>query len=92
MMNKLIIMNTHDPENLDKALSVDAEILLMQDAVLFINNRIEANKKLQDHNIYALMSDVEKRGLKDRVLENVDLLDMDTLIDLLFSGKTVINL
>ena len=92
MMSKLIIMNTHDPENLDKALRIDAEILLMQDAVLFTNNRIEANKKLQDHNIYALMSDVEKRGLKDRVLENVDLLDMDALVNLLFSGKTVINL
>ena len=92
MMSKLIVMNTHDMETLDKALSVDSEILLMQDAVHFTNNRIEANKKLQDHKIYALMSDIEKRGLKDRVLDNVELLDVDALVDLLFSGKTVINL
>ena len=89
---KLIVMNTHDPEALDKALGVEAEILLMQDAVLFANSRVEANNKLQDHKIYALMSDVEKRGLKDRLLDNVDLRDVDGLVDLLFSGKTVINL
>jgi len=91
-MMKLIVMNTHDPETLEKALSVDGEILLMQDAVLFANNRVEANIKLQDHKIYALMPDVEKRGLKDRLLSNIDLLDVDGLVDLLFSGKTVINL
>ena len=92
MMSKLIVMNTHDSETLDKALSVDAEILLMQDAVLFTNNRIEANNKLQDHKIYALVSDVEKRGLRDRVHDSVELIDVDALVDLLFSGKTVINL
>ena len=91
-MMKLIVMNTHDPETLDKALGVDAEILLMQDAVLFGNSRVEANIKIQDYKIYALMSDVEKRGLKDRLLDNIDLLDVDGLVDLLFSGKTIINL
>ena len=91
-MMKLIVMNTHDTETLDKALGVDAEILLMQDAVLFANSRVEANIRLQDHKIYALMSDVENRGLNDRLLDNVDLLDVDGLVDLLFSGKTVINL
>jgi sulfur relay protein TusB/DsrH len=85
-------MNTYDAEALEKALKVDAEILFMQDAVFFTNNRITANKKLRDQKIYALMSDVEKRGLKDRVLENVELLDVDMLVDLLFSGKTVLNL
>ena len=91
-MMKLIVMNTHDTETLDKTLRVDAEILLMQDAVLFAHSRVEANIKLQDHKIYALMSDVEKRGLKDRLLDNINLLDVDGLVDLLFSGKTVINL
>jgi sulfur relay protein TusB/DsrH len=85
-------MNTYDAEALEKALKVDAEILFMQDAVFFTNNRITANKKLRDQKIYALMSDVEKRGLKDRVFENVELLDIDMLVDLLFSGKTVLNL
>ena len=85
-------MNTQDSEALDKALSVGTEILFMQDAVYYTNNRIEANKKLQDLKIYALISDIENRGLKDRVLENVELLDLDELVDLLFRGKTVINL
>ena len=79
-------------ETLDKALSIESEILFMQDAVHFTNNRIEANKKLQDQNIYALIPDIEKRGLKDRVLGNVKLLDIDAVVDLLFSGKTVINM
>lgn len=92
MMSKLIVLNTHDPESLDKALLVDGEILLMQDAVLFANDRVEANKKLQDHKIYAMEPDVEKRELKDRMLENIELVDVDALVDLLFSGKTVINL
>ena len=92
MMSKLIVMNTHDAETLSMALSVDAEILLMQDAVLFTNNRIAANKKFQDHKVYALKSDVEKRGIKDRVHGNVELIDIDSLVDLLFSGKTIINM
>jgi sulfur relay protein TusB/DsrH len=85
-------MNTHDEDTLDKALSVEGEILLMQDAVLFTNNRTEGYKKLDDHKIYALQSCIEKRGMKDRVRENVELIDVDAMVDLLFSGKTVINL
>jgi sulfur relay protein TusB/DsrH len=92
MMSKLIILNTLDQETLEKALKTGAEILLMQDAVLFTNNGVEANKKLHDHKIYALVSDVEKRGLKDRVLQGIELIDVDAMVDLLFSGKTVINL
>lgn len=92
MMSKLFILNTHDVDILEKALSVEGEILLMQDAVLLTNNRIEGHKKLDDHKIYALQSCIEKRGMKDRVRENVELIDVDAMVDLLFSGKTVINL
>ena len=92
MMTKLIVMNTSDPETLSKAMKTGAEILFMQDAVYFTNSRIEANNNLRDHKIYALKSDVEKRGLKDRILEHVTLVDVDGLVDLLFSGKTVINM
>jgi sulfur relay protein TusB/DsrH len=77
---------------LDKALMVDAEVLLMQDAVLFTNSAIEANNKLLDHKIYALESDVEKRGIKNKLLQHVELLNVDALVDLLFSGKTILNL
>ncbi|MFH1179849.1 MAG: sulfurtransferase complex subunit TusB [Candidatus Bathyarchaeota archaeon] len=91
-MSKLIVMNTHNPETLEKALKTENEIILMQDAVLFTNNGVEANNKLHDHKIYALVSDVEKRGLKNRVLQGIELIDVDAMVDLLFSGKTVINL
>ena len=92
MMSKLIVLNTHDGRMLEKALGVDAEVLLMQDAVLFTNNRVEENNKLLPHKIYAIEADVEKRGLKDRLLENIELIDIDAMVDLLFSGKTVVNL
>ena len=67
-MSKLIVMNPHDSESLDKALKAEVEVLLMQDAVLFANGSIEANNKLRDHKVYALESDVEKRGIKNRLL------------------------
>ncbi|TRO51990.1 hypothetical protein E2P71_08320 [Candidatus Bathyarchaeota archaeon] len=91
-MSKLIVMNTHDSESLDKALKAEAEVLLMQDAVLFANGSIEANNKLRDHKVYALESDVEKRGIRNRLLQNVELLNVDAVVDLLFSGKTILNL
>ncbi len=91
-MSKLVVMNTHDSESLDKALMAEAEVLLMQDAVLFANGSIEANNKLRDHKIYALESDVEKRGIKNRLLQNVELINVDAVVDLLFSGKTILNL
>ena len=91
-MSKLIVLKTHDSETLNKALKAGAEILLMQDAVLFANGSVEANNKLLDHKIYALESDVEKRGIKNRLLQNVELLNVDAVVDLLFSGKTILNL
>ena len=91
-MSKLVVMNSHDPETLDKALKANAEVLLMQDAVLFANKSVEANNKLLDHKIYALESDVEKRGIKNKLLQHVELINVDALVDLLFSGKTILNL
>ena len=91
-MSKLVVMNSHDPETLDKALKANTEVLLMQDAVLFANKSVEANNKLLDHKIYALESDVEKRGIKNKLLQHVELINVDALVDLLFSGKTILNL
>ena len=91
-MSKLIVMNTHDDDSLEKALKTGAEVVLMQDAVLFANGKIEENNKLLNHKVYALESDVEKRGIKDRVLQHVELINYDALVDLLFSEKTVLNL
>ena len=91
-MSRLVVMNTHNDDTLDKALKTESEVILMQDAVLFTNKNVEANNKLRDHKIYALASDIEKRGLKDMVIDGVELIDVDVLVDLLFSGKTVLNM
>lgn len=91
-VSKLVVLNTRDEKMLTRALKLEGKIVLMQDAVLFTNSRVEANKCLLGYKIYALKSDVEKRGLSDRLLDNVELLDVDQLVDLLFSDKTVVNL
>ena len=76
-MSRLVVMNTHNYDTLDKALKTESEVVLMQDAVLFTNKNVEANNKLRDHKIYALASDIEKRGLKDMVIDGVELIDVD---------------
>lgn len=91
-MRKIIVINKHDWNTIEKAIMLDAEILLMQDAVLFTNSRVAENEKLGENRIYAMKKDVDKRGLGDRVLKNVELLDVDGVVDLLFSGKNVINM
>jgi sulfur relay protein TusB/DsrH len=91
-MSKLVVMNSEDRRLLTRAIGLGAEILLMRDAVYFTNNRVESNNNLRDYKVYALKQDVEKRGLADRKLDNVELIDMDQLVDLLFSEKTIINL
>ena len=92
MVSKLVVLNTKDEKMLERALKMDAELLLMQDAVLFTNKRIEENNKLAAHKVYAVKRDAVKRGLSDRMLDKVELVDMDQLVDLLFSGKSVVNL
>lgn len=92
MVSKLVVLNTMDDKMLERALRVKAELLLMQDAVLYANKRIEENNRLVAYTVYAVKQDVMKRGLSDRLLENVELVDTGGLVDLLFSGKTVINL
>jgi sulfur relay protein TusB/DsrH len=92
MMSKIIVINKHNWDIIEKAIRLGAEILLMQDAVLFTNNKLIENQKLGESKIYAMKRDVERRGLRDRVLGNVELLDIDGVVDLLFSGKTVINM
>jgi hypothetical protein len=49
-------------------------------------------QKLNDHRVYAPQSYIEKRRMRAWVSENLKLFDVNTMIDLLFSDKTVINL
>lgn len=86
----LIVINTHDGNALRQALSTEADVLLMQDGVYFLN-KARAHD-FGDRRVYALGLDVEKRGLMDRLVDGVDLVDYDGMVDLLFSGVTVVNL
>jgi len=92
MVSKLVVLNTMDDKMLERALSMKAELLLMQDAVLYANKRIEENNRLVAYTVYAVKQDIMKRGLGDRLLDNIKLIDTGEFVDLLFSGKTVINL
>jgi len=89
---KLIVLNTHDEDILEKAMTVEADLLLMQDAVLFCNNGRKDAPEFGDGKVYALKVDMEKRGLSDRMVDGVELIDYDGMVDLLFSEYTVVNL
>lgn len=88
---KLIVINKNDSGALKQALSVETEILLIQDGVYFLNSKA-ANPDLSERKIHALRMDVEKRGLADRLIEGVNLVDYDGMVDLLFSSDKVVNL
>jgi sulfur relay protein TusB/DsrH len=89
---KLIVLNTNDRDILDKAMSAEADLLLMQDATLFCNNGRKDAPGFGERKVYALKVDLEKRGLSDRMVEGVDLVDYDGMVDLLFSEYAVVNL
>ncbi len=89
---KLIVLNTNDRDILDKAMSAEADLLLMQDATLFCNSGRKDAPGFGDRKVYALKVDLEKRGFSDRMVEGVELVDYDGMVDLLFSEYAVVNL
>jgi len=89
---KLILLNTNDGDILEKALSAEADLLLMQDATLFCNSGRNDVPEFGDRKVFALKVDLEKRGLSERMVEGVELVDYDGMVDLLFSDYTVVNL
>lgn len=89
---KLIALNTHDKDILEKAMNSKADLLLMQDAVLFCNNGRKDAPEFGDRKVYALKVDMEKRGVSNRMVDGIELLDYDGVVDLLFSEYTVVNL
>ena len=89
---KLIVINTNDRNALDQALNIEADVLLIQDAVLFLNKgRVDA-PGFNDKKVYALDIDVEKRGLAQRLIDGVELVDYNSMVDLMFSSDSVVNL
>jgi len=89
---KLVVLNTHDEDILEKAMTAEADLLLMQDATIFCNIRRKNAPVFGDMKIYALKGDLEKRGLTERMIGGVELVDYDGMVDLLFSGYKVVNL
>ena len=89
---KLIVINTNDRNALDQALNVEAEVLLIQDAVLSLNKGREDAPSFKGKKVYALGIDVEKRGLSERLVEGVELVDYTIMVDLMFSSDSVVNL
>jgi sulfur relay protein TusB/DsrH len=89
---KLIVLNTHDENILEKAMNSKADLLLMQDAVLFCNNGRKDAPEFGDRKVYALKVDIEKRGLSDRMVDSIELINYNGVVDLLFSEYTVVNL
>ena len=89
---KLIVINTNDQNALKQALNVEADLLLIQDAVLFLNKGRYDAPNFGSKKVHALGVDVEKRGLSDRLVSGVKLVDYDGMVDLLLSGATVVNL
>ena len=89
---KLIVVNKNDMCTLRQAISIEADILLIQDGVYFLNDSVANKPDFGERKVYALGDDVEKRGLFDRMGTGVELINYDGMVDLLFSGATVVNL
>jgi sulfur relay protein TusB/DsrH len=87
---KLTVINTNDLNVLKQALGVENDVLLLQDGVYLLNKAM--NNEFGDRKIHALGVDVKKRGISDRLVDGVELIDYDGMVDLLFSSETVVNL
>ena len=86
---KLILLNTNDKDILGKAMTAEADLFLTQDATFFCNNGRKDAPEFGDRKVYALKIDLEKRGLSDRMVDGVELVDYDDMVDLLFKYKVV---
>ena len=87
---KLTVINANDLNALKQALGLETDVLLLQDGVYLLNKAM--NIEFSDIKLHALDVDVQKRGLSDRLMDGVELIDYDGMVDLLFSSETVVNL
>lgn len=76
----------------------DVAVVLIQDAVYLALGNNEHSGTIKDLlgrgvNFHVLAKDVEVRGIQEYLISDLDLIDYDQLIDLLFSeNQRVINL
>ncbi|MCK4238149.1 MAG: sulfurtransferase complex subunit TusB [Candidatus Lokiarchaeota archaeon] len=72
----------------------EVTICLLQNAVFFANKADKQITKALDQNktVIALKEDVEIRGLKNLIPDNVKLLDYGEVIDKIFEHDSIINM
>ena len=86
MANLYLINKGYGENGLKLArLDANAQIVLIQDGV-YIDVRRFVGSKVK---VYVVRNDVEKRGLVDRVHEDMELIDYDRLVDLIVQNKVI---
>ena len=96
-MDRLYLLKNFDESIL--SIVVESErsgLLMMQDATLMLNesrkeSRLVKTMLEKGRPVYYLGKDVERRGLSGKLVLGSHPLDYDGMVDLLFSGATVIN-
>lgn len=96
-MDRLYLLKNFDESIL--SIVVESErsgLLLMQDATLMLNESRKESRLVKmmlekGRSVYYLGKDVERRGLKGKLVSGAQSLDYDGMVDLLLSGATVIN-
>lgn len=86
MANLYLINKTYGENGLKLAkLDADAKVVLIQDGVYFDVRRFVGSKV----KVYVLQNDAEKRGLIDRLHEDMELIDYGQLVDLIIQNKVI---
>ncbi|MCP4365190.1 MAG: hypothetical protein GY800_07830 [Planctomycetes bacterium] len=81
-----LINKTYGENGLNLAkLDADAKVVLIQDGVYFNVRRFVGSKV----KVYILHNDAEKRGLIDRLHEDMELIDYGQLVDLIIQNKVI---
>ena len=94
---KLYILNQQDESLLSMISETEGDYFLMQNAVYYLNKDYEKNLQIIDaiekgRKVFALETNVTKRGLQDKLVEGVELLTYEKLVEVLFSDYTVLNM
>lgn len=86
MANLYLINKAYGENGLRIAkLDAEAQIVLLQDGVYVDARRFVGSKA----KVYAVRDDVEKRGLVERVPEDVELIGYSQLVDLIVGNKVI---
>ncbi len=94
---KLFILNKQDENLLNMLSETEGDYLLMQNAVYYLNKDYGKNFHVlaaleKGRKVFAIEQEVTKRGLQDKLVEGVELLTYEKLVEVLFSGYTVLNM